>query len=107
MYYGGYRSIDGICCAVIADCVARASELVLPPALDSNWHVVGDGAGSFVELLARQHVSCAVDATVLPTAAALLTLAKTQLQLGRGVDAARALPVYLDGTGPWRKLVDG
>ena len=58
------------------------------------------------DLLAQQQLSCVIDAAVLPTASALLILARTELQLGRGVDAARALPVYLDGTGPWRKRVE-
>jgi tRNA A37 threonylcarbamoyladenosine modification protein TsaB len=90
---------------LVHDTVARTAELMLPAELDSDWYVVGDGARHFDAVLGERNLNCQVDAAVLPTADALLTLALADLQRGGGVDAALALPVYLDGTRPWRKLV--
>jgi tRNA threonylcarbamoyladenosine biosynthesis protein TsaB len=104
VYFGGFRCIDGVCSPVFAEQVVRSVDLTLPREVNSDWCIVGDGARHFADALARQRLHCAADASVLPTAAALLTLALPELMRGRGVDAAHALPVYLDGTRPWRKL---
>jgi tRNA threonylcarbamoyladenosine biosynthesis protein TsaB len=105
VYFGGYRCDGDACSSLIDDTVARSAELTLPTAIDANWYVVGDGVRHFETVLAQQHLTCRTDAAVVPTASALLRLAVAELQYGRGVDAAHALPVYLDGTRPWRKLV--
>jgi tRNA threonylcarbamoyladenosine biosynthesis protein TsaB len=106
VYFAGYRCRDGVCLPVIAEQVARSAELTLPPEVNSDWCIVGDGARHFAAVLAQRQLACAMDPSVLPSAAALLTLALPQLMRGGGVDAAHALPVYLDATRPWRKLAD-
>jgi tRNA threonylcarbamoyladenosine biosynthesis protein TsaB len=105
VYFGSYRCSAGQSSALARDTVARTVELMLPSEVDSDWYVVGDGARHFDAVLAARNLKCAVDAAVLPTAGALLTLALDDWKRGGGVDAALALPVYLDGTRPWRKLV--
>jgi tRNA threonylcarbamoyladenosine biosynthesis protein TsaB len=105
VYFGGYRCVGDESSTLVDDTVARTAELTLPAEVDSDWCVVGDGVRHFEAVLAERHLICPVDAAALPTATALLILALADLRGGGGVDAARALPVYLDGTRPWRKLV--
>ena len=104
VYFGGYRCTDAESIVLVHDAVARTAELVLPAEVDSDWYVVGDGARHFDAVLAARNLACPIDAAALPTADALLTLALADWKRGAAVDAALALPVYLDGTRPWRKL---
>jgi len=105
VYFGGYHCVDDVCSSLLGDTVARSAELILPAAVDSDWYVVGDGVRHFDAVLAKRRLKCVTDSTAVPSARALLTLALGELQNGRAVDAAHALPVYLDGIRPWRKLV--
>jgi tRNA threonylcarbamoyladenosine biosynthesis protein TsaB len=62
-----------------------------------GWHGVGDGFASYGEVL-RQRMGArliAVDAALMPTAAAVVRLAAPMLQRGEGVPAALALPIYV------------
>jgi tRNA threonylcarbamoyladenosine biosynthesis protein TsaB len=105
VYFGGYHCDGDESSVLVDDTIAGTVDLTLPVQVDSNWYVVGDGAHQFDAAMAGRHLTCGMDAAVLPTAAALLKLARADLRNGAGVDAAHALPVYLDGTRPWRKLV--
>ena len=51
-------------------------------------------------------LGCAIDATLLPSARGVLQLALHAFAHGDVVDTAAALPVYLQGTRPWRKLAE-
>lgn len=103
-YVAGYR-LDADRCRVLApESVAGSTQHRLPECVDSTWWAVGDGVAHFAEGLAA--LGCAVDATLLPTATGVLTLAVRALASGKTVGAADALPVYLQGTRPWRKLAD-
>jgi tRNA threonylcarbamoyladenosine biosynthesis protein TsaB len=89
----------------ITESVVTATQRDLPPCVDSAWWVVGDGLAHFdPQSFALR--GCGVDAALLPSATGVLTLALRALARGESVDAAKALPVYLQGTRPWRKLAD-
>jgi tRNA threonylcarbamoyladenosine biosynthesis protein TsaB len=105
VYFGGYRCTADAASALIDDTVARTADLTLPADVDADWYVVGDGVRHLDAVMTDRNLQCVVDASMLPTADALLTLALADWKNGGGVDAALALPVYLDGTRPWRKLV--
>ncbi len=89
----------------IAESVLSATQRELPSCVDSTWCVVGDGLAHFdPQSLATR--GCRVDETQLPHATGVLALALQSLARGDSVEAAQALPVYLQGTRPWRKLAD-
>jgi tRNA threonylcarbamoyladenosine biosynthesis protein TsaB len=105
VYLGRFAVIDGLCHLRGEERVVATSALELPQVVD-GWCIVGDAAGQFADVVARRHLNCVMDATVLPRAAALLELGQVEFERGAGVAAAYALPVYLEGTRPWRKLAD-
>jgi len=72
--------------------------------VDSTCWVIGDGVLHYAEAAAE--LGCAVDATLLPSAHGVLQLALQAFARGDVVDTAAALPVYLQGTRPWRKLAE-
>ncbi len=104
IYLGGFRCIDARCDVVIDETIAAGDATELPKAVDSSWWIVGDGVSHFGAAL--DGIGCRVDATALPSAAAVLTLALDAIGRGAFVASADALPVYLQGTRPWRKLAD-
>lgn len=73
-----------------------AGEAVPLPA-DGSWRGVGDGFAACGGVLQRRldERLIAVDAAVLPTAAAVARLAAPVLVSGGGVAAAQALPIYV------------
>jgi tRNA threonylcarbamoyladenosine biosynthesis protein TsaB len=84
--------------------IATASDRALPPGTDATCWVVGDGVTHYARALAE--LGCPVDATLLPSAHGVLQLALHAFANGDVVDTAAALPVYLQGTRPWRKLAE-
>ena len=104
IYVGCYRYAGGKFRLIAPESVAGTTMRVPPAWVEPTWWVVGDGVAHFGDTLAT--LGCSIDATLLPTASALLVLAATALANGEGVGAADALPVYLQGTNPWRKLTD-
>jgi tRNA threonylcarbamoyladenosine biosynthesis protein TsaB len=106
IYVGRYHSVDGICHQQGDEVVMRTVALELPDDCAADWCVVGDAADQLAGALGPRNLHCSVDAAVLPRASALLALAQHEFEQGAGVTAAFALPVYLEGTAPWRKLTD-
>jgi tRNA A37 threonylcarbamoyladenosine modification protein TsaB len=76
----------------------------LPHGVDASYWVVGDGVSHYADALAE--AGCAVDATLLPSAHGVLQLASYAFANGDVLDTIGALPVYLQGTRPWRKLAE-
>ena len=104
VYMGGYRFDSQRCLTLVPECVMSATQRELPECVDSTWWTVGDGVGHFALSLAA--LRCRADETLLPTATGVLTLAIRAISDGETVGPAQALPVYLQGTRPWRKLAD-
>jgi tRNA threonylcarbamoyladenosine biosynthesis protein TsaB len=104
IYVGCYRYAAGELRLIAPESVVDAAMRDPPACVERDWWVVGDGVAHFGDTLAT--LGCSIDPKLLPTASALLVLATTALINGEGVDSADALPVYLQGTGPWRKLAD-
>ncbi len=86
------------------ECIATASERALPRGIDATCWVVGDGVAHYADALTER--GCATDAALLPSARGVLQLALHAFANGDAVDTAAALPVYLQGTRPWRKLAE-
>jgi tRNA threonylcarbamoyladenosine biosynthesis protein TsaB len=105
IYVAGYGSGADRDVVWIAESVFAATERELPACVDGAWWGVGDGLAHFdPESIATR--GCGVDAAQLPHATGVLALALQALARGETVTAAQALPVYLQGTRPWRKLAD-
>ena len=95
IYWGVYQIENGIVLPVTAEILTPAS--AISPISQGEWSAIGDGWDVYGrELAARigqeiQHV----DKEGVPTAEAVLSLAKERFKKGEWVDAAEALPVYL------------
>jgi tRNA threonylcarbamoyladenosine biosynthesis protein TsaB len=102
VYVGGYENVSGHCRSCLPESVVNAHDL--PGGVDAGWWVVGDAVAHFEASIAAR--GCHADAGLLPTARAVLTLAQTAITNGDTDAPADALPVYLQGTRPWRKIGD-
>jgi len=99
-----YR-VDGQCCIALTDeTITNAASREPPIAIDAHTIIVGDAASHYAAAIATR--GCRVDTAALPRAAAIATLALDAIERGDAVAAADALPVYLQGTAPWRKLAE-
>jgi tRNA threonylcarbamoyladenosine biosynthesis protein TsaB len=76
---------------------------LLPPAVmkpgdvsvpDGQWFGAGEGFSAYPALAQRLALH-AVDATLRPSACAIIELAVPRLAAGQGIDAAHALPLYV------------
>ena len=101
---GGYERHSAVCAVVQPDAVLRVDELTWPAWLEGRCGVFGDAADLFDAALLPDR--CIRDATLTPHAQALLRLAGNALGRHDTVTAEQALPVYLEGTRPWRKLTE-
>jgi len=96
LYLAAYARRDAAWQAVIEPCLCKAEAA---PLLEGAWS--GAGNGFFVQGPALQarydgHLQAdEADVQVFPRAAAIAILGATQFMLGKGVDAALALPLYL------------
>jgi tRNA threonylcarbamoyladenosine biosynthesis protein TsaB len=68
-----------------------------PQVLDGDWFGIGSGFAIYGVALGKRYSNQlrGVDSTAVPQAAAIAALGAAQFVLGRGVDAAEALPLYL------------
>jgi tRNA threonylcarbamoyladenosine biosynthesis protein TsaB len=104
IYLGGYARRGASCTVVAADAVLRVDDLTRPQWLEGRCGIVGDAAELFDGALLPD--GCIRDPTLTPHGWALLRLARVALGRHDGVAAEQALPVYLEGTRPWRKLTE-
>jgi len=103
-YVAAYR-YDGMRCVALTDeTIATAAVREPPLAVDAGTLFVGDATSHYGATIAA--VGCGADGDVLPHAAAVAALALDAIERGAVVEAADALPVYLQGTAPWRKLAE-
>jgi len=103
-YVAAYRADGTRCVALTEEILAIAAAREPPISIDSQTLVVGDGTSHFAAAIAA--AGCRVDATALPRAGAVALLALDAIERGQVVAPADALPVYLQGTSPWRKLAE-
>jgi tRNA threonylcarbamoyladenosine biosynthesis protein TsaB len=98
-YVGLYGFEDGRTRAVSHDELVAVRDFVCPPDVSAAWCVVGDAnCGRQLGLGALRSWD-----DPHPHAAVLLALAERAWRAGAAVDAAAALPVYLQPELPWRK----
>ena len=94
IYAGSYRLIDGVYVLQGDIRVASPDAVVLPG--EPDWLACGNAMTAYPVLAARLNaVGIAVQAGVLPTAAALVRLAAPRAMRGEGIDAALAAPLYI------------
>jgi tRNA threonylcarbamoyladenosine biosynthesis protein TsaB len=103
-YVAAYRYEGTRCVALCAESIATADVREPPVPLDATSLIVGDAVAHYEAAIAA--CGCRVDATALPHAASVAELALDAIERGETVEAAAALPVYLHGTSPWRKLAE-
>jgi tRNA threonylcarbamoyladenosine biosynthesis protein TsaB len=104
IYYATYARDGARAVLLDEERVATASERSLPHGVDASYRVVGDGVSHYADALAE--AGCVVDEALLPSALGVLQLALHAFANGDVVDTTAALPVYLQGTRPWRKLAE-
>ena len=101
-FLAAFEAHDDRLVRVVDDC-ALPTTAPLPAPIRDGWIVAGPNVASLCAH-ARSHGRTLQPSGVThPSAADLLILGRREIEAGRGVDAQRALPVYLDGDGPWRK----
>lgn len=93
VYVAAYERAGDRWDARLAPAVLRPAAAVLP-ADPGLWFAAGDGFVAYPELASALQLS-AVDATIVPDARDIATLALPRLAAGEGVDAAHALPLYV------------
>ncbi|MDP3440552.1 MAG: tRNA (adenosine(37)-N6)-threonylcarbamoyltransferase complex dimerization subunit type 1 TsaB, partial [Azonexus sp.] len=94
VYSGSYRrSAEGY---ILQGEIRVSSPADVPLPLSEGWLVCGNAPAAYPEL--RQRLAAngiAVQAGVLPTAAALARIAAPRAARGEGLDAALAVPLYI------------
>lgn len=94
VYWGAY-DCPGAAPAAVGTERLDLPEAVAPPGA-AAWFGAGHGFAAHPQLAARLGASLAgVDATILPRAADIARIAAVDFAAGRGLAAARGLPVYL------------
>ena len=95
IYHAVYEKHDDLWTTVSEPCLCKPEDA--PLMMDENWFGAGSGfAAHGAALQARYAGQLRVaDGTLIPQAAAIAALGAAQFKLGRGVDAAEALPLYL------------
>ncbi|WP_460416577.1 tRNA (adenosine(37)-N6)-threonylcarbamoyltransferase complex dimerization subunit type 1 TsaB [Pseudomonas sp. microsymbiont 2] len=92
VYWGCYRAEQGEMRLIGQEAVLAPERVALPEGLGGEWFGAGTGWG-YAERLAVQ--AAASDATALPCALDILTLASFAWARGEAVAAEQAQPVYL------------
>jgi tRNA threonylcarbamoyladenosine biosynthesis protein TsaB len=95
IYHAAYEKNDGTWTTMSEPCLCKPEEA--PPVPGENWFGAGSGFATHGKTLEERYAGqlCGVDAGMVPRAAAIAALGAAQFALGRGVDAAQALPLYL------------
>lgn len=91
VYVAAYERLDGTWREVEAPAVVRPDQVIVP---EGEWFGAGPGFAAYPALAQRLSLR-ASDATIAPTAAAIIALAVPRLMAGQAVDAAHALPLYV------------
>jgi tRNA threonylcarbamoyladenosine biosynthesis protein TsaB len=95
VYVAAYAVTGETVNEILSPCVGPAETVALPEG--ENWRGVGDGFGTWEEVLRRRLDGrlAGADSAIYPTAAAVVRLAAPLLARGEGVAAATAAPLYI------------
>lgn len=95
IYHAAYEKHDDVWTVVSEPCLCKPQNA---PSLSGNdWYGMGSGFAAHGNALNARYAGQlrGVDAAAVPQAAAIAALGAVQFELGRGMDAAEALPLYL------------
>ncbi len=95
IYHAAYEKHDDVWTVVSEPCLCKPQNA---PSLSGNdWFGMGSGFAAHGDALNARYAGqlLGVDAVAVPQAAAIAVLGAKQIALGRGADAAEALPLYL------------
>jgi tRNA threonylcarbamoyladenosine biosynthesis protein TsaB len=95
VYHGAYRKSGGLWSEMHAPALYKPD--AVPQVEGGDWTACGSGFRAHGAALARRYNGriSRTDAGAIPTAAAMLRLAREVFAAGRGVDAAAAAPLYV------------
>ncbi len=95
VYFAVYEKRDGVWHTVCEPCLCLPQET--PEVTGADWHGAGSGFAVHGDVLQARYGGQLgeVDAGCVPQAAAVAQLAAQLFAAGQGVDAARAMPLYL------------
>ncbi|MDD2913741.1 MAG: tRNA (adenosine(37)-N6)-threonylcarbamoyltransferase complex dimerization subunit type 1 TsaB [Gallionella sp.] len=95
IYHAAYAQQDGAWVAVSEPRLCKPDEA--PPLPGNDWFGAGSGFAAHGKALDERYAGQlqGVDGAAVPQAAAIAALGAAQFSLGRGTDAAEALPLYL------------
>jgi tRNA threonylcarbamoyladenosine biosynthesis protein TsaB len=95
VYHAVYEKRDDVWEAVSEPCLCKPEDA--PSVPGENWFGAGSGFAVHGAVLGRRYAGqlLGMDGSMVPQAAAIATLGAAQFLLGRGADAAAALPLYL------------
>ena len=95
VYHAAYRKQDD---AWLTECEpSLCFPQDVPPLTGDDWFGVGSGFAAYGDALQKRYAGQlqGVNGAAVPQAAAIATIAAARFSQGRGVDAAKALPLYL------------
>ena len=101
-FLGAFAARDGRLARVVDDC-SLPTATALPVSIADDWIAAGPSSASLCALARSSGRALQPSGVMHPSADDLIVLGMREIEAGRGVDAQGALPVYLDGDGPWRK----
>ena len=95
IYHAVYEKHHDAWTTVSEPCLCKPENA--PPVVGGDWFGVGSGFAAYGAVLEARYAGNlqGSDGAAVPQAAAIAALGAMQFSLGRGVDAAEALPLYL------------
>ncbi|MCG9756706.1 tRNA (adenosine(37)-N6)-threonylcarbamoyltransferase complex dimerization subunit type 1 TsaB [Shewanella insulae] len=102
IYYGEYRSVDGLASLVGEERVCAPEELSSQLAFDTPLAACGTGFDAYPALLTEQ--MSLVEEAKFPLARFMLPLAEATVKAGLATEVDQLQPVYLRDTVTWKKL---
>lgn len=95
IYHAAYQKQNDVWTTVSEPCLCKPEDA--PRVLGGDWFGIGSGFAMHGVALDKRYAGQlrSVDGAAVPQAAAIAALGAAQFALGRGVDAAEALPLYL------------
>jgi tRNA threonylcarbamoyladenosine biosynthesis protein TsaB len=95
IYHAAYEKRGDVWATVSEPCLCKPQDA--PLLSGEGWHGIGSGFAMHGVALGERYTGQlkGVDGAAVPQAAAIAALGAAQFLLGRGVDAAQALPLYL------------
>ncbi len=95
IYVAVYEKHEDTWTTVVEPCLCKPEDA--PLVRDEDWYGIGSGFAMHENALKARYAGQlrGLDAAAVPRAAAIAALGAAQFKLGRGTDAAAALPLYL------------